>query len=292
DVVTHLADQPARPDERIEGIANRHLVEAHGDHARGRGRDDQADAIPLGERAEGGLYVGSAEIDRRPIGRESLSAAFVLRLCRTRREHREEGEGDRGGNPHRHLLVVGAALKPGSSADLEPPSGALRITFPSAISTTRWPSTTSPTLTIWSLTMARLPPGNFTMPFTDTGALGGARGAASLPGSRRSGGSTNVKGSRNGSAPSARASIGSVRAAAAKPDFDFFREAARTRSTIRLASSEGSIVVRRNCARTSSARALSARRRRTSAAGAPSEVHRMSLRRSACVTSSAWTPRR
>ena len=59
------------------------------------------------------------------------------------------------------------------------------------------------------------------MPFTDTGALGGDRGAASLPGSRRSGGSTNVKGSRNGSAPSARASIGSVRAAAANPDFDF-----------------------------------------------------------------------
>ena len=113
DVVTHLADQPACPDERIEGIANRHLVEGHGDHARGRGRDDQADAIPLGERAEGGLYVGSAKIDRRPIGRESLSAAFVLRLCRTRREHREEGEGDRGGNPHGHLLVVGAALKPG-----------------------------------------------------------------------------------------------------------------------------------------------------------------------------------
>src|SRR2546430_15645803 len=197
DVVTHLADQPACPDERIEGIANRHLVEAHGDHARGRGRDDQADAIPLGKRAEGGLYVGSAKVDGRPIGWESLSAAFVLRPCRTRREHREEGEGDRGGNPHGHLLVVGAALKPGSSADLEPPSGALRITFPSAISTTRWPSTTSPTLTIWSLTMARLPPGNFTMPFTDTGALASG-GATSLTGARGRGASTNLNGSRSG----------------------------------------------------------------------------------------------
>src|SRR5207245_3165649 len=174
DAVTRHADEPGRRDQRVEGIAHRHLEEAHGDHAGGLGRDDEADAIPLGERAEGGLDIDAAKIDGRPIGRESLSPPFFLRLGRRRRQDSKEGEGDRGGKAHLDLLVVGAGAKPGSRMDLEPPPGSLRTILSSMICSTRRPLTTSPILTTWSSTMARAPPGNFIMTFPDTGTIGRA----------------------------------------------------------------------------------------------------------------------
>src|SRR3989442_4119993 len=62
--------------------------------------------------------------------------------------------------------------------DLEPPPGSLRTILPSTICSTRRPLRTSPTLTTRSSTMARAPPGNFMMPFTDTGVIGGAEATA------------------------------------------------------------------------------------------------------------------
>src|SRR5262249_50111965 len=71
--------------------------------------------------------------------------------------------------------------------------GSCRVTEVSVIAATRAPLTTSPTLTIWLFTMARSPPGKFTIALSSSWAGVRGGGGAARAATRAAGGSPGAK---------------------------------------------------------------------------------------------------